>query len=103
MTVARVLEQLARPGARDAMRSIAEGIVMQEPQLADWARQIVATGIPRLVIFGGADQINPPDAIALVGFAGRMLVIPEAGHLPHVEAAKQVNQGLTDFITSLGA
>ena len=103
LTIARVLEQLARPGAREALRGIAEGIVMQEAQLGEWARQIAATGIPRLVIFGGADQINPPDAISLVGFAGRMLVIPEAGHLPHVEAAKQVNAELTAFIKSVGA
>ena len=40
---------------------------------------------------------------ALVGFAGRTLVIPEVGHLPHVEAARQVNEALTDFIKSVGA
>ena len=103
LTVARVLEQLGRPGARAALRGIAEGIGMQEPQLGEWAGQIAATGIPRLVVFGGADQINPPDPISLVGFAGRMLVIPEAGHLPHIEAARQVNAELTDFIKSVGA
>jgi pyruvate dehydrogenase E2 component (dihydrolipoamide acetyltransferase) len=102
-TVARVLEQLDRPGARDALRSIAAGVVAQEEQLGEWAGQIAATGIPRLVIFGGADQINPPDPISLVGFAGRTLVIPEAGHLPHVEAAKQVNAELVTFIKSVEA
>ncbi|MEI8177779.1 alpha/beta fold hydrolase [Aestuariivirga sp.] len=102
-TIARVLEQLERPGAREALRKIAEGVVAQEEQLGEWASQIAATGIPRLVIFGGADQINPPDAMSLVGFAGRTLVIPEAGHLPHVEAARQVNAELTDFIKSVGA
>ena len=102
-TIARVLEQLDRPGAREALRAIAEGVLAQEVQLGDWASQIAATGIPRLVIFGGADQINPPDANALVGFAGRTLVIPEAGHLPHVEAARQVNEALTDFIKGVGA
>ena len=102
-TIARVLEQLDRPGARDALRAIAEGVLAQEEQLGAWAGQIAATGIPRLVIFGGADQINPPDANALVGFAGRTLVIPEAGHLPHVEAARQVNEALTQFIKGVGA
>ena len=101
-TIARVLEQLDRPGAREALRAIAEGVLAQEAQLGDWASKIAATGIPRLVIFGGADQINPPDANALVGFAGRTLVIPEAGHLPHVEAARQVNEALTDFIKGVG-
>lgn len=101
-TIARVLEQLQRPGARDALRRIATGTLEQEAQLGAWAAQVAATGIPRLVIFGGADQINPPDAAALVNFAGRTLVIPEAGHLPHVEAARQVNTALTDFIKSVG-
>ena len=99
--VARVLDQLERPGARDALRRIAAAVLAQEAQLGEWAGQIAATGIPRLVIFGGADQINPPDAMSLVGFAGRTLVIPEAGHLPHVEAAKQVNAALTGFIKSV--
>ena len=102
-TIARVLEQLERPGARAALRSIAEGVLAQEDMLGEWASQVAATGIPRLVIFGGADQINPPDPISLVGFAGRTLVIPEAGHLPHVEAAKQVNAELTSFIKTAGA
>ena len=102
-TIARVLEQLDRTGAREALRAIAEGVLAQEAQLGDWASKIAATGIPRLVIFGGADQINPPDANALVGFAGRTVVIPEAGHLPHVEAARQVNEALTDFIKGVGA
>ena len=102
-TVARVLEQLARPGARAALRHIAKGVMEQETQLGLWAGELAATGIPRLVIFGGADRINPPDASALVGFAGRTLVIPDAGHLPHVEAARQVNAELIDFIRSVGA
>ena len=103
LTITRVLDQLERPGARAALRSIAEGIVTQETQLEEWAAQVAATAIPRLAIFGGADRINPPDAHALVSFAGRMLVIPEVGHLPHVEAAKQVNAELAGLITSAAA
>lgn len=100
--IARVLEQLERPGARDALRRIAENMLAQEGQLGDWAARLAATGVPRLVVFGGADRINPPDAAALVNFAGRMLLVPEAGHLPHVEAARQVNAELVDFIQSVG-
>lgn len=102
-TIARVLEQLERPGARDALRGIARGMLAQEAQINGWASEVAATGIPRLVIFGGADRINPPDVASLVGFAGRTLVIPEAGHLPHVEAARQVNAALADFIRNVGA
>jgi pimeloyl-ACP methyl ester carboxylesterase len=102
-TIARVLEQLGRPGARDALRAIAKGVEAHEEQLGEAARRIAASGIPRLVIFGGADAINPPSTAALKSFGGRQLIIPEAGHLPHVEAARQVNAEIVSFIRSAGA
>lgn len=102
-TIARVLEQLARPGAREALRAIARGVAAHEEQLDAAATRIAATNTPRLVIFGGADAINPPDAAALAAFGGQQLLIPEAGHLPHVEAARQVNAALVEFIRSVGA
>ena len=102
-TVARVLEQLARPGAREALRAIAGGVLAHEDQLGEAAARTAASGIPRLVIFGGADAINPPDGMALVSFAGRTVVIPGVGHLPHVEAARQVNAEIAAFIKSVEA
>lgn len=102
-TVARVLEQLERDGARDALRRIAMGVIIHEQALGEAASQIAATGIPRLVIFGGADAINPPDPMSLVGFAGRTVLIPEAGHLPHIEAARQANAEITQFLQGLAA
>lgn len=101
-TIARVLEQLARPGARAALRAIARGVAAHEDQLEEAATRIAGTAIPRLVIFGGADAINPPDPAALAAFGGRQLVIDAAGHLPHVEAARQVNDELAGFIASVG-
>lgn len=102
-TIARVLDQLARPGARQALRAIARGVEAHESQLMDAASQIAAGAMPRLVIFGAIDTINPPDAAALAGFGGRSLVIPGAGHLPHVEAARQVNAELAGFISAMRA
>lgn len=102
-TVARVLEQLSRPGARAALRAIAKGVEAHEAELGEAASRIAASGIPRLVIFGGADAINPPDPEALARFGGRSLVIPEAGHLPHVEAARRVNSEIAGFITQAAA
>ena len=84
-------------------RAIAEGVLAQETQLGDWAGQLATSGIPRLVIFGGADAINPPDPMSLVGFAGRTVLIPEAGHLPHIEAARQANAEITQFLQGLAA
>lgn len=102
-TVARVLDQLARPGAREALRSIARGVAAHEEQLGEAAHRISATALPRLTIFGAADTINPPDGAALARFGGRSVVIPEAGHLPHVEAARLVNSELVSFITNVSA
>lgn len=102
-TVARVLEQLTRPGAREALRSIARGVEAHEEQLGEAADRISATTLPRLTIFGAADTINPPDGSALARFGGQSVVIPEAGHLPHVEAARQVNAELASFIRMGGA
>lgn len=100
-TVARVLEQLERPGARAALRNIASGLIAEEAALGGVASRIAATGIPRLVIVGGADRINPPDDAALARFGGRSVAIPEAGHLPHIEAARQANTEITTFLSAL--
>lgn len=102
-TIARVLDQLARPGARDALRAIARGVAAHEEQLGEAARRVAASTVPRSLIFGGSDAINPPDHGAIAGFGGRSLLIPEAGHLPHVEAARQVNAELASFIAGLGS
>eukprot|EP01030_Chromulinospumella_sphaerica_P023851 gene23851-23906_t len=40
LTVQRVIEQLARPGARDALSRIAAGIIATEAQLSETAQQI---------------------------------------------------------------
>lgn len=100
-TIARVLDQLSRPGARAALRAIAKGVEAHEEQLGEAAKRIAAMDLPRLVIFGGADAINPPSPAALADFGGRQLIIAGAGHLPHVEAARQVNGAITDFLKSV--
>ena len=102
-TIARVLEQVARPGARNALRAIARGVEAHEAQLREAADSISGTSLPRLTIFGEADAINPPDATALARFGGENIVIPGVGHLPHVEAARQVNDLLTGFIARRAA
>lgn len=102
-TVARVLEQLDRPGARTALRRIADGIIAHEAALADAAGRMAATGLPRLVIAGGADRINPPDEASLARFGGCSVLIPEAGHLPHIEAARQANTEITAFLAGVAS
>ena len=98
LTVQRVLSQLARPGARDALRKVGQTLMGMETALAVAADHIAQGSLPRLTIWGEKDAINPIDAERLAGFGGETLIIHEAGHLPHIEAAKAVNDGIVAFL-----
>lgn len=98
LMVKRVLDQLARPGARDALRRVAAGVIAAETLLPDIAARVAAAHVPRLVIFGADDRINPPEALALARFGGDQLLLPEVGHLPHAEAARAVNARISSFL-----
>lgn len=101
MTAQRVLTQLDRPGAREALNRIAAGLLSGEAVLAEAATRIAAGNLPRLVIWGSADAINPIDRARLAEFGGTRLEVPDAGHLPHIENAKAVNEALAAFLRPL--
>lgn len=101
-TVQRVIEQLAKPGAREALRRISAGLAEHEAGLAEAARQISLTEMPRLLIFGTEDRINPPDMAGIDYFGRERLLIQGAGHLPHIEAAREVNSAIADFLARAG-
>ncbi len=98
MTVQRVLNQLAQPGTREALRRIAATLHNNEDTLARKAASVAQTGIARLVIWGERDAINPLEEARLSNFGGTSLIVPDAGHLPHVEGARQVNTALAEFV-----
>lgn len=84
---AHVLGHLAKPGRREALSAMAEAAIVASPApltLPDDA----------LVVWGEDDQINPPRADGLAGLGERALVLPQIGHLPHVEAATRVNRAM---------
>lgn len=99
-TVQRVLTQLAQPDSREALRRIAASLKNGEDALAQRAASIARMDIPRLVIWGERDSINPPDRSLLTAFGGTSLIIPDAGHLPHIEGARQVNTALPEFLAA---
>ena len=98
MTVQRALTQLGRDGARDALRAVAAAITPNEPEIAAAAEMVVQSDIPRMTIWGEADKINPLDRHRLQEFGGACNVVPETGHLPHIENPKVVNRLLVDFL-----
>ena len=99
--VAHVLETLEVPGRRAALRRIAESLALGADAIADAAAEIGRSALPRLTVWGEADAISPPDPARLRSFGGDVLVLPETGHLPHVEAAPRFNRAAGAFIAGL--
>ena len=98
MTVQRVLAQLAREGARDALKSIATQLVAHQAELAAAATRVAGYGTPRLVIWGANDSINPIDAARVGAFGGNLLNVADSAHLPHIENPRPVNEQLVCFL-----
>ena len=102
MMASRALSQLQRPGARDALRSIASGFDAAGPALERAALSLAARGVPRLLIWGEQDRINPLSEPRASAFGGERLLVAEAGHLPHIENPALVNERLVQFLTEVG-
>lgn len=100
MTAQRAVDQLNREGARDAFKTIGRALVAGQQGFTDAALRVAEANIPRLTIWGGSDAINPLDEAKLQHFGGEMLVIPDTGHLPQIEAMKAVNTRLAEFISA---
>jgi pimeloyl-ACP methyl ester carboxylesterase len=65
-----------------------------------------ASGLPVLLMWGAQDPIIPADHAhaAHEAFPGsRLVILPEVGHYPHVEAPTAVTDGIGDFINGTTA
>jgi pimeloyl-ACP methyl ester carboxylesterase len=98
--VARVLEQLEKPGARQALRLIAQKLIASEAAIAHAIASDAIRALPRLTIWGQQDSINPLSRDRLATFGGDTLIVPETGHMPHVEALRSVNERICAFLAS---
>jgi pyruvate dehydrogenase E2 component (dihydrolipoamide acetyltransferase) len=99
----RALAQLGRPGARDALAKVADALLASEAPLAAAATAAAARAIPRLTIWGEEDRVNALSAARLDAFGGERFTIAGAGHLPHVENAKRVNEVIAAFLAEHAA
>jgi len=98
-----MLDDLEKPGRRAALSHIAFAMSAISAE-ADAAFRVVAEAdLPRLVIWGTGDAVNPLDEDRLSAVGGERFVIPDVGHLPHVEAAVAVNRRLAAFLAGLPA
>ena len=100
MTAQRVMAQLSREGARDALARIAAAIPAGDEAIREACRAVAARGLPRLVIWGEEDRINPIDDARVATFGGERQMVPQTGHLPHIENFKAVNDILCAFIAA---
>ncbi|MCZ7437901.1 alpha/beta hydrolase [Micromonospora sp. WMMC241] len=79
-------EQQARQAAnRETMRVLVGDPYMHDPKLR---RRLGRVGVPALLLWGESDRIVTPAYGAAYAAAlgdGRLVVVPEAGHLPHLE------------------
>jgi pimeloyl-ACP methyl ester carboxylesterase len=98
--VDRVLERLNSSGTREALIAIANELrrigTVIEPSL----QTVTASTLPRLVIWGQADEIIPLDTERLSSFRGERLILPDVAHMPHIEAPSKVNEHLLDWLTA---
>lgn len=100
LTIQRVLTQLEKSGAREALRQIATSLQGAEADLQRKAAELAHKGLPKLVIWGAHDAINPLDETRLTALGGKTLIIPDAGHLPHIEGARQANAAIPEFLAA---
>lgn len=86
-----VLAHLAMPGRREALARIGQAVMaFDTPALPKDA----------LVVWGEQDAINPPETDWLSSLGDRALVLPDTGHLPHVEAASRVNRRIAEYFAA---
>jgi pimeloyl-ACP methyl ester carboxylesterase len=87
-----VLAELERPGVRPALRTIGASLLHAGPAVAEAAAAVGRTALPRHVVWGAADLTRAPDENTLGAFRGEVTVLPDTGHLPHMENSAAVNR-----------
>jgi len=93
-------EQLNKKTTREALSIVARAIRNSSDELESAKEKVIQADIPRLVVWGQQDQINP----VMVGdeqlFGGQWFHVPQCGHLPHVESRKLVCDTMAEFLAA---
>jgi pimeloyl-ACP methyl ester carboxylesterase len=89
---AGVLGQLSKPGVREAMRKLAFHLHVARPSLIDAVTAVGAMDIPKSLVWGSADLINPIDRAYATKLHADTHILEGVGHLPHVENPAKVNE-----------
>lgn len=91
-----IVENAPPPAVAWAQRAMAA-----RPDSYDTLRQVT---VPALVIVGDEDEISPPAEARAIADAlphGRLVTIPQTGHMTSMEAPEAFNETLREFLASL--
>ena len=98
-----LLENLLRfkrlDGAQAALQTVLDGFVSEGAQSAVLAEDVVALGLPVLVVWGAEDQVIPAGHAGALGGKASVHVLPGRGHMVHMEGAGEVNRLLADHLS----
>jgi pyruvate dehydrogenase E2 component (dihydrolipoamide acetyltransferase) len=92
-----VLKYKRMDGVDQVLKTIAGGVFAGGKQSLVLKDRLGDIKAPVQVIFGAKDQIIPARHAEGLGANVTVKIIPEAGHMPHMEAASEVNRLILDM------
>jgi pyruvate dehydrogenase E2 component (dihydrolipoyllysine-residue acetyltransferase) len=95
-----VLKYKRLDGVDSVLRKTAEGAFGGGKQKADLRAKLAAINVPVQVIFGAKDQIIPAEHAKGLPANVKVHVLPTAGHMPHMEAAGEVNRLIAGVVAA---
>jgi pyruvate dehydrogenase E2 component (dihydrolipoamide acetyltransferase) len=93
-----VLKYKRLDGAAAALKTVAAANFAGGKQALRLADRLGEIGVPVQVIWGEKDQIVPVRHTTGLPANVAVHVLPNAGHMPHMEKAAEVNRLLSDFV-----
>jgi pimeloyl-ACP methyl ester carboxylesterase len=69
-----------------------------------WAGRDQRHNIPALLLTGGLDEMSPPhrnEALSRLFPKGQLKILAEAGHMLNLEAARELNHALLNFLKEI--
>ena len=85
-------------GVQDALARIAGALVANGKQAAVFRNELEALQTPTAVLWGEQDRIIPSSHAADLPERISVELLPDCGHMVHMEAARQVNQLIRSFL-----
>ena len=100
-----VLERLRAVIAATPVAGIAGALASMRDRHDSTGLLPTLAGLPTLVIVGAEDTITPPDAARRMAAAipgARLVVVPNAGHVPSVERPNETTAAIVEFLRVVG-